>query len=1172
MAGEARILDDPSRQGLASLANVCRGVMNRVPRNAQRVDPRRVVAALVGWCALLAPGVAARAEVGPTAPPGPSTEAPKPPPVPNANTSADVAPAKDVVKKAVPPARRAARATIPARERHSTFDDGAPYLNVLDNCNNDQHGAIDGHLEKLLEALGPKVSVRVLIATLPDPVDTSFGASFDASMSSLRAAFSTLGYASGSYYLPWTDAGAGGKAEKAEGEGPAGAKPEATPPASGLGACVPGILVFRKLSFAETSPLREVAIVLLVGETPAAGVAANALGQALEVAHRLNRDEPLLILGPEFSGSALSLRTTLDEWTASNAAAAAAAGTEIGTVDHPAPRFEIITGSASSPSVARALRREDTRFSATVVPDNVQMCALYRFLDERLGMPMDDVALLTESNTAFGAFFTNFGCQTASSDRVLRPRVTVPFPLHISDLRVAEERRRQGAARDAGKTSASVVDPLVDLDTSEKHERLDSLPAMRPQVAAVEAQLDLTEQFATLCRQGVRALGILASDVRDVTVLSAEAKRQCPRLLLFTLGPDRVMLHAKNSDLDGLVVASTYPLHASVSSWTYPYRGRDLVRTFPSEKAQGIFNAALLLLGDKRALLDYGPLCAWPATDAEGLRPEVWISAVGRGGFWPIGAFDYGSGDFGFVHRAFPTKLEGKPDPEANPAWAARGGPSPARFRFIQPAGFVFLLLAMQMFAWLNLVAFLLQSNPHGLPSRRTSAWGWLDLYRVASPSTSRRRAFAVVLAFGVLLLMNLGALLLYVIPGYLGGEGAMRLGAAFACATCGALIAAVLAIIAFHPVWIERGPDTQLRRRFIVALVGGTGLFGVILFGLLPRVAKVLRQLEPNLSLFFERTTNVTSRLSPASGAVLYGLCLYGAAIAELNRLRLLSFAEAFETQCFTLVSDPWLRRKLNAALRTGLRGWLFVVGLALAGMLAVCGDYHPPFEGAWMGDLFSRAGPSLVAAMIAFQLQRFVRTWNAMHRSFQKDLEQPDMPNFRKKLRPFFRRLLQRPLDPTLGPIIIKHVRDGLATSAGDPCGQEAVRLLVLASYGRAHLHNFLTFVTGAGFALILLSTTYPFKLLHSTDVLTWAVASTIVVVALFVLIAMNRDEVLSRIGGTTPGKMSLDRSFSRTVLIHVGLPLLGLAATRFSTVGVLFGDFVQPLMQLFGGLGGD
>jgi hypothetical protein len=106
----------------------------------------------------------------------------------------------------------------------------------------------------------------------------------------------------------------------------------------------------------------------------------------------------------------------------------------------------------------------------------------------------------------------------------------------------------------------------------------------------------------------------------------------------------------------------------------------------------------------------------------------------------------------------------------------------------------------------------------------------------------------------------------------------------------------------------------------------------------------------------------------------------------------------------------------------------------------------------------------------------------------------------------------------------------------------------------------------VSVSGLMLILLSTTYPFKLLHGVDILTWVIAGLILAAALFVLIEMNRDEVLSVIGGTTPGRVSLDRTFTRTVLIHVGLPLLGLAATRFTTVGVVVGDFVKPLLQLF------
>jgi hypothetical protein len=207
---------------------------------------------------------------------------------------------------------------------------------------------------------------------------------------------------------------------------------------------------------------------------------------------------------------------------------------------------------------------------------------------------------------------------------------------------------------------------------------------------------------------------------------------------------------------------------------------------------------------------------------------------------------------------------------------------------------------------------------------------------------------------------------------------------------------------------------------------------------------------------------------------------------------------------------------------------------------------------------------GPYLIAGMIAYQLFRFARVWVTMHRVFRGFTERRNLPDFKAIVQPFFLRLLQPPLDPTLGRVISEQVA---ATRAGQPRADEApLRLLLFASYGRAHLHNLLTFITIAGLVLILLSTAYPFKLLHSNDVLTWVVICFILAIALFVLIEMNRDEVLSVIGGTAPGRVSLDRTFSRTVLIHVGLPLLGLAATRFTTVGVLVGDFVKPLLQLF------
>ena len=253
-----------------------------------------------------------------------------------------------------------------------------------------------------------------------------------------------------------------------------------------------------------------------------------------------------------------------------------------------------------------------------------------------------------------------------------------------------------------------------------------------------------------------------------------------------------------------------------------------------------------------------------------------------------------------------------------------------------------------------------------------------------------------------------------------------------------------------------------------------------------------------------------------------------------------------------------------MSKAVATGPLAVIVVGVFTLAGIWAAYGDYHHPFEGPWLGYLFCLLGPYVIAGMILYQLYRFARVWVIMHRLFRAYTERHNIPDFEALIQPFFLHLMQAPLDPTLGRVIIDQVA---ATRVPTPPADEnPMRLLLFASYGRAHLHNLLTFITVAGFLLILLSTTYPFKLLHSTDVLTWVMACVIFTVALFVLIEMNRDEVLSHIGGTTPGRVSLDRTFTRTVLIHVGLPLLGLAATRFSTVGLLVGDFVKPLLQLF------
>jgi len=1048
------------------------------------------------------------------------------------------------------PAPPAASAPAPSPpHRHSKpppQSDNAIFLHALERCERDPARALDVRAARLFERLGPKVLRQVLIVTVPDPVDSSFGEGFDATVAAVGAALAAVGYASGEYSLPWLDhPTAGGDKSGAEGR-------EA--PSSH---CIPGILVFRRGASDAGDKRSDVVLVLLVGETPAWGVHVNALGQALTFAAKSGAPtDRVRILGPTFSGSAASLRAAIDEW-------AAAEG------EH-APGFEIISGGATAPTTADELRTppDDPRtpridFSATVVPDNVQTCAMYRFLAHRLDISMDDVALFVESNTAFGDFFKEFQCarQADVPGPPLRPRIIVPFPLHIAELRAAEEKQRKPSD---GKSDelAGGVSPL-DLRIDQGRQSMDNLPAFAPDLTAPGTQLELTEILGTLCRQRIRAVGILASDVRDVAVLGEEAQRRCPGLTLFTVGPNRILHHQRYRDLNGLLVASSYPLHASAASWSYPFRGREILQTFPSEGSEGVYNATLLLLDEPSKVVDYGPP---PGVDERAaIRPPVWISTVGRDSFWPITASAYGDGDHHYVHP-----LAGTADAETvgrqRRAWL---------LRFQPPAGFVFLMALVHIFTCINLLGFVVQSNPSAPPSRRRSMWGWLDPYRAVGKTHGAQRRLASACALAVLLLMNLGALILCGIPTILGASWRMGVGGVISALICGALMTAII-MLALGPVpaWdppadsAPRGGAHDFRghvdRTFIAALLAGSVILGQLLLAVMRPWVASLAAHEPDLTFFYERTTNVTSGLSAATGGMLYALALLAACIAELNRLRLNAFAEEFRNACFDLWDQDGPGCKLTAAVTTGPLAVGVVVVFTAAGIATAYGDYHHPFEGAWLGYLFCLLGPFVIGGMILFQLYRFARVWVIMHRVFRGFTERSDVPDFKEIFAPHFLRLLQPPLDPTLGRVLIDQVASD--RNIAKRANEAPLRLLLFASYGRAHLHNLLTFVSVSGLLLILLSTIYPFKLLHGVDVLTWVIVGLILAVALFVLIEMNRDEILSVIGGTTPGRVSLDRTFTRTVLIHVGLPLLGLAATRFTTVGVLVGDFVKPLLQLF------
>jgi hypothetical protein len=64
------------------------------------------------------------------------------------------------------------------------------------------------------------------------------------------------------------------------------------------------------------------------------------------------------------------------------------------------------------------------------------------------------------------------------------------------------------------------------------------------------------------------------------------------------------------------------------------------------------------------------------------------------------------------------------------------------------------------------------------------------------------------------------------------------------------------------------------------------------------------------------------------------------------------------------------------------------------------------------------------------------------------------------------------------------------------------------------------------------------------------------------------MDRNATLSRIGDTTPGKVTFDRTFFAKLFTYVGIPVLGLIATQFPAVGELLGRLAGQVLRVAGG----
>lgn len=386
-----------------------------------------------------------------------------------------------------------------------------------------------------------------LIALVPCPVDSNLAADFDQALAAIHEAYADSGYLLDGWFLPWT-----GDAEKDK-----------------LHNSTPGLLIFRRFD------RREMAVVLLVGEVPALGIHRTAFQNAVRAVQLWGGAEgrkpvTIRIVGPTLSDSALSLQLAIEEWKGRGLS------------------FEVVTGSARAKQLGDRPWTElgsQVSFERTVVDEHELQDRARWFFEQKMGWDLDQVALLTQADGAYGRPFL--------TKENTKSFVIVHFPSGIAGVRNAWDQDRQPKPSNGGaKKTIEVPDTTLDLRLGDPR-RPEVIPALSPTTWA-SRDLAIANLLATIGNRKIRYIGILATDVRDAIFLVERVRRFAPGSVVFLINNNLLYTHPRLAEtMSGTLVISEYPLFTQDSFAIPP---RHSLSQFTSGLHQGIYEAVRRLV------------------------------------------------------------------------------------------------------------------------------------------------------------------------------------------------------------------------------------------------------------------------------------------------------------------------------------------------------------------------------------------------------------------------------------------------------------------------------------------------------------------------------------------------------------------------------------------------
>lgn len=495
-----------------------------------------------------------------------------------------------------------------------------------------------------------KIEVEHLIATLADPNDSRLDYLFDRHLNAIQRAIETYGYVLDRYSLPWEKSVNGQEKDKSV----VAAKIDYTKN--------PGVILYRK----NIEGGKRFLVLFIVGDTPTAGLHKDALLNALEQIKLLplqpfeqaddSTSKKVRIIGPVFSGSAVSLINAMRTWSASFS----------GKKVSEKPRVQIISGSATAIEKGRFLYEINDKytdeslpypppvsFNTTVPLDSEAREAFLKYLRNTGGLRSHqnvghgpEIAILTESSTEYGREIRDGETMTytplTNSPKYADNILYLTFPLHISQMRAEAEKAKGDVKNGISDLLYRRSDIPLPMTGSDNQRTQDIIPPYsRLEPATIERVL--ANIFSAINRESIHYIGVYTTDVFDRLFLIRQLRKHCPNKTIFVSTSDLLYLHSDvNLDLQGTLIVTPYPLFNLNQLWTNPHKGGAHRLQFASQSEYGIYNATAAILGEHQNMIEYG----LPFNIGRGgafHRPPLWLAIVGSNAIWPIRTLSLGS-------------------------------------------------------------------------------------------------------------------------------------------------------------------------------------------------------------------------------------------------------------------------------------------------------------------------------------------------------------------------------------------------------------------------------------------------------------------------------------------------------------------------------------------------